>query len=448
MRGNHLLKTCVSILLGIILLSVTFFGSRLKSPEPSDSVRQKSESSKDAQYDIDYYLTGGKKDIIRIASWYDESYLGNLTSYLSRTFPEIEFEIVYIDKNHYSAIIDTQLSYKGAPDIIYVNRDLAQKHAYTRYIIPLTDICKDFDTEIWDSFAYGNQIYAVPNTTSFECIYYNIDMFEEYGIDIPRDYQEFLDTAMFIDKIKGMKVMSAGLKDYESVSSSALAYLQRSYFETDKGLTFGSRLQYKRASFFGELYKDLKDWQMLIDYKVFRPEMCTMDKQAAIDEFSAGESFLLIAGPEDYNRIKMANKGDNIGTMPLTAPDTGHPLLIGGCSVGFAVNASSRNVDLAKEVVTALASYEGQSEIWKDRVGSRSYRKDLVITNPKEFNGLKEIYDNNYFYQPYSEWGAGNVEINAAFGKQLQKVIIGEETLNMALMKTDIEATKIISEKE
>ena len=71
-----------------------------------------------------------------------------------------------------------------------------------------------------------------------------------------------------------------------------------------------------------------------------------------------------------------------------------------------------------------------------------------MITNPKEFNGLKEIYDNNYFYQPYSEWGAGNVEINAAFGKQLQKVIIGEETLNMALMKTDIEATKIISEKE
>ncbi|MBQ8914161.1 MAG: extracellular solute-binding protein, partial [Lachnospiraceae bacterium] len=357
MRGIHLLKTCVSIVLGIILLSFTFFGSRLKGPEPSDRVRQKDTETKDAQYDVDYYLTGGKKDIIRIASWYNESYLRNLTSYLSRTFPDIEFEIVYIDKNHYSAIIDTQLSYKGAPDIIYVNRDLAKKHAYTRYIIPLTDICGDFEKDMWDSFAYGNQIYAVPNTTSFECIYYNIDLFEEAGIGIPENYQDFLNTALFINKVKGMKVMSAGLKDYESVANSALAYLQGSYFETDKGKTFGKRLQYKRASFFSEMSEDLKEWQKLIDYEVFRPEMCTMDKQAAIDEFSAGESFLLIAGPEDYNRIKMANKGVNIGTMPLTAPDTGHPLLIGGCSVGFAVNASSRNVDLAKEVVAAMASY-------------------------------------------------------------------------------------------
>ena len=64
---------------------------------------------------------GGEKITIRIASWYQESYLTNLKSYLSEEFPEYSFHFLYLEKNNYEALMDDQLACKAAPDIVCID---------------------------------------------------------------------------------------------------------------------------------------------------------------------------------------------------------------------------------------------------------------------------------------------------------------------------------------
>ena len=281
-------------------------------------------------------------------------------------------EVVYIDKAHYESIIDAQLSFKGAPDIIYVDQSMARNNAKNGYIIPVTQYCNNFSAEALDAFWYENDTYAVPNTSCFECIYLNKGLFDKYGMKEPHNMEEFLAMCTFIRKGQRIKPLSAGMKDYETVSRSALSVLQVNYFGTEYGSGFGARQSYGRSVFYNDLYEYLMDWEKMIQQEVFTADMYNMDKQAAIQEFVSGESLMLLAGPEDYNRIRVANPKMVVSTLPTGWGRYG-PILIGGCDLGFAINANGMNVEGAKEVVAALANSEGQFAIWKDRVGSRTY---------------------------------------------------------------------------
>lgn len=456
MKSHKLRKTFVSIILQLALIICVLAGCGSLYPKPTSiasmggapgtgykepAFEAPSDNSKQQQVGENVKIT------IQIATWYQEEYLGNLRSYLTRTFPDIIFEFVYIDKNHYESIIDSQLSYRDAPDILYVDQGMARKHALTRYITPLTDITQEFNRYSREAFTYGTEIYAVPNTSGYKCLYYNKGLFEKYGLKVPENYEEFLENAKYIDETLGMKVNSAALKDYNNISESAQAFLQASYFSTEEGSHFGERLGYGRSAFYTDLYPYLSDWEKLITYKVFRPEMYTMDQKAAIQEFANEESFILTGGPEDYNRIKVANPNISLGTMPFCGTADGEPILIGGCDCGFAVSTYGDHRQLSKEIVACLATAEGQRALWNDRVGSMSYLKGLTIANPDTFDGIEKALKHKGLFMPYYSWGEDCDNINMIFGKELQKVLLGKETTNMALMQVDIKVKKLLKEQ-
>ena len=456
MKSHKLEKAFVSIILQFAFIicmlagcgssypkptSIASLGAAPRTGEKEATFEAPSDDSKPKKVEENGKIT------IRIATWYQEEYLGNLKSYLTRTFSDVTFEFVYIDKNHYESIIDSQLSYREAPDILYVDQGMARKHALTRYITPLTDITQEFNRYSREAFAYGNEIYAVPNTSSYKCLYYNKGLFEKYGLKVPQSYEEFLENAVYIRETLGMKVCSAALKDYANISESAQAFLQASYFDTEEGSYFGERLVYGRASFYNDLYPYLSDWEKLITYEVFRPEMYTMDQKAAIQEFANEETFILAGGPEDYNRIKVANPDISLGTMPFCGTADGTPILIGGCDCGFAVNTYGDHRQLSKEIVTSLASAEGQRELWNDRVGSMSYLKGLTIANPDTFDGIEQALKHKGLFMPYYSWGENCDNINMILGKELQRVLLGKETTNMALMQVDIKVKKLLKDE-
>ena len=110
MRKN----TLVSIVLEIALVLSVLLGCGSENPESfRGAVAEEIEESPQIE-------------TIRVATWYDDSYTPNLRAYLTRHFPEYKFEFTYIEKNHYKTIIDTQLSFNNAPDIIYVDMPAAE----------------------------------------------------------------------------------------------------------------------------------------------------------------------------------------------------------------------------------------------------------------------------------------------------------------------------------
>ncbi|SEG33147.1 multiple sugar transport system substrate-binding protein [Butyrivibrio sp. Su6] len=442
MGSKRLKKTLVSVVLDMALIASALLGCGVQNPQP-DKIEAVTESaSEGVTGNATEKRTDQNLETIRVATWYDNSYTSNLRAYLARRFPNYKIEFVYIDKAHYEPIIDAQFTFKGAPDIIYVDQVMARKNARNGNITPLTAYCSNFETESLEAFWYDKDTYAVPSTSCFECIYLNKGLFDKYGIKEPHNIDEFIEMCDFIRLGKKMKPLSAGMIDYEAVSSSAQSILQMNFFGTEYGSGFGARIKDGRSIFYNDLNEYLVEWERLLKHQIFTADMYTMDKQAAIAEFVAEESFMLIGGPEDYNRIRVANPEMELGTLPTGWGRNG-PIMIGGCNCGFAVNASSINIDAAKEIVASLSNHEGQFAIWKDRVGSRSYLRKTTFDNPVAFEGIEEVFEKNQLYMPVLGWGDSGPDINMIFGKELQQVLLGKEPINMALMQVDIKVNNM-----
>ena len=394
--------------------------------------------------DMDHLLSNGTT-LIRIASWYREYDLSNLKAYLTDQFPDYSFEFVYIDKSNYESIMDAQLSYNGAPDIIYMDQEMVEKHAITRYIADVSDLCMDFSDTAKRSFDYGDKVYAVPNTAQFECIYYNKDIFEENDIKTPYSFQSFLETCDKLRVEKKIRPFSLSLKDPITLTDTALAVVAGNYLVTDRGSGFGGRLQYGRTTFSEELAPCFKDWQDLIQHKILTKDMYTTDNRTTIEKFAYGEAAMTIGGPETYNAIIRLNPDINMGTLPFFSRTGKMKVVLGGCDVGLALSASTIKKDEARKVLSSLATKEGQEALWKDRPGSQTYLKGTEFKNSEVYDGITECIAQGLAFLPWNDWGTElNRPIRYQLGKELQQVVRGRQSTAKALANVDRKVEEIL----
>ena len=124
MKGKKLRKIFVSIISTITILTGALCGALPTKADLSFAAGNSEEH----------------KQIVRIASWYTKEDLKYLRAYLVEQFPDYEFEFEYVDKSNYEPILDSKLSYKGAPDLIYADQEMVEKHARKGYFLNLTDV--------------------------------------------------------------------------------------------------------------------------------------------------------------------------------------------------------------------------------------------------------------------------------------------------------------------
>ncbi len=442
-----------NIFVSVIFLITLFTGALFENVfTKAGLVFAASEDTKGDQQESGKAVKGvpdGEKTIIRIASWYQEYDLANLQAYLARQFPKYEFEYVYIEKNNYAPIMDSQLSYKGAPDIIYMDQEMVEKHVLTRYIANLTDICGDFASEAQVAFGYGNAVYAVPNTSQFECIYYNKDLFREKGVQVPYSYQSFIGSCDNLRIVKKIKPIAVSLKNPYAVSNSLLAVVSADYFGTDRGSGFGGRIQYGRTNFTKEFTPFMADWEELVRHEVFTKEMYTKDSRTALEEFASGKAAMILGGPETYNAIIRMRPDMNMGTLPFFSTRARMKAMIGGCDVGLALNANAMHFDEAKEVLKSLTTPAGQYALWQDRPGSQTYLKKTQFENSEVYKELTECREQGLVFSPWMDWGAElNGPIHYQLGVEMQKVILGKQSCEDALAKVDKRVEEILSQDQ
>ncbi len=440
-------RTFKNALLGIFFLIAFFIGLPIVGVLSSAGRSFAAHTDTDT---ADTYSDAGRPDVnkvISIASWYHDYDLTSLMAYLASEFPDYKFEYVYIDKSNYESIIDSQLSYRGAPDIIVMDQEMVQKHAGTGYIYNLTDICGGFDDAARKAFGYGNAMYAVPNTSQFECIYYNEELFRQKGVDVPYSFLSFIGSCDRLRKDYGIRPLAVSLKNPYALANSALAFAAADYFSVDRGSGFGGRLQYGRTSFTIELSPFIGDWETLLEHEIFTKDMYTIDARTAVEEFAKGEAAMIAGGPETYNAIIRLNPDMEIGTLPFYGTRGRLRAVIGGCDVGFAVNKNSLNRDTAVEVLKSLTTITGQRALWKDRPGSQTYLRDTDFVNGEVYRGLTHCMENGLVFSPWMDWGQElNGPIHYMLGVELQKVLLEKQTTEEAFSNVDNAVYRILRE--
>ncbi len=212
------------------------------------------------------------KVTIRMSYWNSEDTVQAMLDYLAEAVTEVEIEYQFIDNSNYDTIIDTQLSAGEGPDIICESPGSALKHAKLGYLEALDDLAADYYTAGTSVYGYNGSTYALPGISWFEGIYYNKEIFEENNVELPKTFDEFLDVCTTFQNA-GVTPLAAGLKSWEPLLKSSMAFVTAEYLSTDEGKGFGEKYRNGEVTMDGTWNPYIETWSQLIDNGVYTADM-------------------------------------------------------------------------------------------------------------------------------------------------------------------------------
>ena len=414
------MKKCIALLLvaGLLLTSVFGAGSGEKKAATSDKVT------------------------LRMSYWNSEDTVSALLAYLEKAVPEVEIEYQFIDNDNYNTVVDIQLSAGEGPDIICESPASALKHAKLGYLQPLNKLGSRYSTAGVSVYSYNNNIYALPGISWCEGIYFNKELFEKNNIALPTTFDEYLAVCEKFQSL-GIKPLAAGLMSWEPMLKNSLAFVSAEYFSTDAGSSFNADYREGKIKMNGTLNSYIKKWSQMIEKGVYTKNMLGIDHAQALDEFATGKAAMFCSGPWDYDAIMAKNPNLKLDMMPFygTKPSAGW--LIGGPGCGFAVNAKSKNVELATKVLEALSTVEGQAALWENNQGGSSYLTGASFTLPAAYSSASSALNAGNVYCPWNEWGDA-AAAHQNYGLEFQSYLDGQ-SLEATLKNIDAATEELLS---
>ena len=376
-----------------------------------------------------------EKTKVRMTYWNSEETVADLLEYLAVAVPDVEIEYQFIDNSNYSTIVDTQLSAGEGPDIISEYPASALKHAQLGYLADISDIGALYSSAGTSVYTYQGGVYALPGISWFQGIYYNKAIFEENNITLPKTFDEYIDVCLQLKDL-GIKPLTSGLKSWEPLLKSSMAFVTAEYLSTPAGENFGSDYREGKTTLDGTWNTYIEKWSEMISKGIYTEDMTGMDTDQALEEFALGQAAMFASGPWHLSAIQEKNPDLDLGMMPFYGTQPSAGWLIGGPGAGFAVNEASENKDAAIRVLEALSTYEGQEALWGGNAGGSSYLTGTEFELPEAFDDVATAIAAGNVYCPWNEWGdAGSAHKD--YGIEMQNYFLGVQDIATTLSNVD-----------
>lgn len=141
--------------------------------------------------------------------------------------PGIKLNLDVVSWNDVYTEVDTRIANNNAPDIL--NIDVFANYANEGLLLPVSDYCpedlfEDFFPSFIDQSVIDDTVWAVPDLASARALYYNVDMFEEVGIEPPTTWAELEDACQAIIDFYDGEVYPWGIDMTTDEGQAAFAY--------------------------------------------------------------------------------------------------------------------------------------------------------------------------------------------------------------------------------
>ena len=366
-------KKFIALLLcaGMVTMGLAGCGSSSSGSSSSDS----SESS-DGEGGISGSLTVWEHDYS-----YEDS-LEEVIAGFNELYPDVEVNYQIKADGDYDSLLKTAIQSGDGPDLFWTNGtatttmpDLVENGV----CLDLTDVVdvsfiEESSPNALDLGYVDDGLYSIQwLTLDTRTCYYNKDMFEENGWEIPETFSEFEELLATI-KATGTTPIALALDSwcllfaYEPILAAYdpeyCAGLQDySVLATDEPAAEAMELmiEWADAGYFGD------NWHGVLD------------SSAQILAFTTSNAAMTIGGSWDAETIALNNPDLNFGAFTIPAED-GSTALVGTAANGFSVNADSDNLDAALAFANYCASLEAQT-IWVQSQGAVSASSEIEATS-------------------------------------------------------------------
>ena len=141
--------------------------------------------------------------------------------------PGIKLNLDVVSWNDVYTEVDTRIANNNAPDIL--NIDVFANYANEGLLLPVKDYCpeelyNDFFPSFIDQSVIDDTVWAVPDLASARALFYNVDMFEEVGIEVPTTWAELEDACQAIVDFYEGEVYPWGIDMTTDEGQAAFAY--------------------------------------------------------------------------------------------------------------------------------------------------------------------------------------------------------------------------------
>lgn len=141
--------------------------------------------------------------------------------------PGIKLNLEVVSWNDVYTVVSTRISNNNAPDIL--NIDVFANYAAEGLLMPVSDYCpeelyNDFFPAFIEQSVMDGTVWAVPDLASARAMYYNVDMFNEVGIEVPTTWAELEDACQAILDFYGGEVYPWGIDMTTDEGQAAFSY--------------------------------------------------------------------------------------------------------------------------------------------------------------------------------------------------------------------------------
>lgn len=206
--------------------------------------------------------------------------------------PGIKLNLEVVSWNDVYTVVDTRIASGQAPDIL--NIDVFANYATEGLLIPVEDYCpeelfEDFFPSFIEQSVIDDVVWAVPDLASARALYYNVDMFEEVGIEVPTTWEELEDAAVAILDFYDGEVYPWGIDMTTDEGQAAFAYYtwanDGGFVDEDNNWALNSEANVEAIQFA----------LSLVENGYTNPNPATQTRYDLQDMFAAGKMAMCIA---------------------------------------------------------------------------------------------------------------------------------------------------------
>lgn len=340
-------------------------------------------------------------------------------------FPNINLEVTKLPDDQYYTALKTKLATGEAPDFIlaqprYAGANSVYGLAKAGYLLDISDLEAISLAGVGaEDFTYEGKTYAVPSGVTFLATYYNKDMFDENELEIPTNWDEFVNVC---ETLKAAGITPIVMGDKDSYVMQFGLYQLAANKVYPKNSIFDNQLSDGTTKFTdGEWEEVLDMYYSLYEKGYIMENSLGLGAAQAIQKFIDGEAAMTFDGT--FNATALTSIGAageferGFFALPGNAP--GEDLYTAGASgAGPSIYSGTKYPEECKAILEYW--FDGESDLFDAyaNTGKVIVTYGDTETNPLFVSCMDLYRAGKSFYWCNQGWPAGTeTEMQAKFSE-------------------------------
>ena len=341
----------------------------------------------------------------------------------------IDLVVDVVSWNDIYTVVNTRISNNDAPDIL--NIDVFADYQADGLLLPAEDYISDetyakFYQSFLDQFVVDGTVWAVPDLASARAMYYNVNILNEVGVEVPTTWDELMDVAQKIYDYYGGEVYPWGVDMTTDEGQACFAYYiwnnGGDFTDAEGNWTLNSAENVEAIEFIVNM----------VNAGLTNTDPATETRYANQDMFGAGKVAMMI-GPNSIPTY-CADGGYDINMAVASIPtNTGKSISQGVMDRFMCFDNDYSDAELA--AVTTFFDFFYEDERYSEWVIMEGFLpatsaggEIMAAADPANAAWIEIVGSSNFYPTAKAEWadvkqGVINVQQQALLGGNVQELL-------------------------